>query len=89
VLWLTAVGCREIDDRRHHREEAAGRGPAHDAARRRQCAARLNRDLGFTDADRVENPRVGEVARLMTEAGLMVICSFICCSAPSAGWCGS
>jgi bifunctional enzyme CysN/CysC len=38
----------------------------------------LNRDLGFTDADRVENiRRVGEVARLMNEAGLIVICSFI------------
>jgi bifunctional enzyme CysN/CysC len=38
----------------------------------------LNRDLGFTDADRVENiRRVGEVARLMTEAGLIVVCSFI------------
>jgi bifunctional enzyme CysN/CysC len=38
----------------------------------------LNRDLGFTDADRVENiRRVGEVAKLMTEAGLIVICSFI------------
>jgi bifunctional enzyme CysN/CysC len=38
----------------------------------------LNRDLGFTDVDRVENiRRVGEVARLMTEAGLIVICSFI------------
>src|SRR6266404_4398224 len=38
----------------------------------------LNRDLGFTEADRVENiRRVGEVAKLMTEAGLIVICSFI------------
>jgi bifunctional enzyme CysN/CysC len=38
----------------------------------------LNRDLGFTDADRVENiRRVGEVAKLMTEAGLIVLCSFI------------
>ena len=38
----------------------------------------LNRDLGFTDADRVENlRRVGEVARLMTEAGLVVLVSFI------------
>lgn len=38
----------------------------------------LNRDLGFTEADRVENiRRVGEVARLMTEAGLVVLCSFI------------
>ncbi|MGE5537645.1 MAG: sulfate adenylyltransferase subunit CysN [Gemmatimonas sp.] len=38
----------------------------------------LNRDLGFTDADRVENiRRVGEVAKLMVEAGLIVICAFI------------
>jgi bifunctional enzyme CysN/CysC len=38
----------------------------------------LNRDLGFTEADRVENiRRVGEVARLMTQAGLVVICAFI------------
>ena len=38
----------------------------------------LNRDLGFTDADRVENiRRVAEAARLMGEAGLVVICAFI------------
>ncbi|BCT92852.1 adenylyl-sulfate kinase [Lysobacter helvus] len=38
----------------------------------------LNRDLGFTDEDRVENlRRVGEVARLMTDAGLIVLVSFI------------
>ena len=38
----------------------------------------LNRDLGFTEADRVENiRRIGEVAKLMTEAGLIVLCSFI------------
>jgi bifunctional enzyme CysN/CysC len=38
----------------------------------------LNKDLGFTDADRVENiRRVGEVARLMVDAGLIVIASFI------------
>ena len=38
----------------------------------------LNRDLGFTDADRVENiRRVGEVAKLMSDAGLIVICAFI------------
>jgi bifunctional enzyme CysN/CysC len=38
----------------------------------------LNRDLGFTDQDRVENiRRVAEVARLMTDAGLIVIVSFI------------
>jgi bifunctional enzyme CysN/CysC len=38
----------------------------------------LNRDLGFTDADRVENVRrVSEVAHLMVEAGLIVLVSFI------------
>jgi bifunctional enzyme CysN/CysC len=38
----------------------------------------LNRDLGFTEADRVENiRRVGETAALMTDAGLITIVSFI------------
>ena len=38
----------------------------------------LSRDLGFTDEDRVENNRrVAEVARLMVDAGLIVIVSFI------------
>jgi bifunctional enzyme CysN/CysC len=38
----------------------------------------LCRDLGFTEADRVENiRRAGEVAKLMTESGLIVLCSFI------------
>ncbi|OLF13083.1 adenylyl-sulfate kinase [Actinophytocola xinjiangensis] len=38
----------------------------------------LNKDLGFTDADRVENVRrVGEVAGLMVDAGLIVLVSFI------------
>jgi bifunctional enzyme CysN/CysC len=38
----------------------------------------LNKDLGFTEADRVENiRRVSEVARLMADAGLIVLVSFI------------
>lgn len=38
----------------------------------------INRDLGFTEADRVENiRRAAETARLMLEAGLIVLCSFI------------
>ncbi|MDB5690207.1 MAG: cysN [Sphingomonas bacterium] len=38
----------------------------------------LNKDLGFSDADRVENiRRVGEVAKLMTDAGLIVLSAFI------------
>src|SRR3954465_11990537 len=38
----------------------------------------LSKDLGFTEADRVENiRRIGEVAKLMTDAGLVVLCAFI------------
>jgi bifunctional enzyme CysN/CysC len=38
----------------------------------------LNKDLGFTEEDRIENiRRIGEVARLLTEAGLIVITAFI------------
>jgi bifunctional enzyme CysN/CysC len=38
----------------------------------------LSRDLGFTEADRVENiRRVSEVARLLVDAGMIVLCSFI------------
>jgi bifunctional enzyme CysN/CysC len=38
----------------------------------------LNRDLGFTDADRVENiRRVGEAAKLFVDAGLIVLTAFI------------
>ena len=38
----------------------------------------LNKDLGFTEADRIENiRRVGEVARLMSDAGLIVLTAFI------------
>ena len=38
----------------------------------------LNKDLGFTEADRVENiRRVGEVAKLMADAGLIVLTAFI------------
>ncbi|RDC59167.1 Sulfate adenylyltransferase [Alteripontixanthobacter maritimus] len=38
----------------------------------------LNKDLGFTEADRIENiRRIGEVAKLMTDAGLVVLTAFI------------
>ena len=38
----------------------------------------LNKDLGFTESDRIENiRRVGEVARLMADAGLIVLTAFI------------
>ena len=80
VLWLTGlVGRRQID----HRQPAS----------RSSCTAEgrhtylldgdnvrhgLNKDLGFTAQDRVENiRRVAEVARLMVDAGLIVLVSFI------------
>ena len=38
----------------------------------------LNKDLGFTQADRIENiRRIGEVAKLMTDAGMIVLTAFI------------
>ena len=38
----------------------------------------LNKDLGFTESDRIENiRRIGEVAKLMTDAGLIVLTAFI------------
>jgi bifunctional enzyme CysN/CysC len=79
VLWLTGLsgaGKSTIADVIEKRLLASGRHTMLlDGDNVRHG---LNRDLGFTDADRVENiRRVGEVAKLMTEAGLIVICSFI------------
>ena len=46
----------------------------------------LNRDLGFTEADRVENiRRMAEVSRLMVDAGLVVIVAFISAKALRGG----
>jgi len=47
----------------------------------------LNRDLGFTEEDRIENiRRVAEVARLMADAGLIVLVSFISPFAAERRW---
>ena len=47
----------------------------------------LNQDLGFTDSDRVENiRRIAEVARLMMDAGVVVMTAFISPSNGSAPW---
>ncbi len=79
VLWLTGLS-------------GAGKSTIANAVERTLAAERrhtyildgdnvrhgLNRDLGFTDADRVENiRRVAEVAKLMVDAGLIVLVSFI------------
>jgi len=51
---------------------------ANSDARQRQFRHGLNKDVGFAEEDRVENiRRIGKVAKLMTEAGLVSLCSFI------------
>ncbi|PZO79235.1 MAG: adenylyl-sulfate kinase [Mesorhizobium amorphae] len=79
VLWFTGLsgaGKSTIANLVERRLFAMGRHSAlldGDNLRHGLC-----RDLGFTDADRVENiRRVGEVARLMAEAGLIVLVSLI------------
>ena len=79
VLWLTGLSAsgkstianlveRELHRRGHHTYLLDGDNVRHG----------LNNDLGFTEADRVENiRRVAEVARLMVDAGLIVLVSFI------------
>jgi bifunctional enzyme CysN/CysC len=79
VLWFTGISAagkstianlveRELHHRGHHTYLLDGDNVRHG----------LNRDLGFTDADRVENiRRVAEVARLLADAGLIVLVAFI------------
>jgi bifunctional enzyme CysN/CysC len=79
IVWLTGLSGagkstianlieRQLNAAGHHTMMLDGDNVRHG----------LNRDLGFTEADRVENiRRVGEVAKLMTEAGVIVLCSFI------------
>jgi bifunctional enzyme CysN/CysC len=79
ILWLTGLsgaGKSTIADLVEQRLFAAGRHTfLLDGDNIRH---RLNKDLGFSDADRIENiRRVGEVARLMADAGLIVITAFI------------
>lgn len=79
VLWLTglpAAGKSTVADRVEQKLRALGRHTyLLDGDNVRHG---LSRDLGFTDRDRVENiRRVAEVAKLMVDAGLIVIVSFI------------
>ena len=79
VLWLTGLsgaGKSTIADQLEQKLRALGRHTyVLDGDNVRHG---LNRDLGFTDRDRVENiRRVSEVAKLMVDAGLIVIVSFI------------
>jgi bifunctional enzyme CysN/CysC len=79
LVWLTglsAAGKSSIANRVEQRLCAAGRHTyLLDGDNLRHG---LNEDLGFSEADRAENlRRVGEVARLMLDAGLIVIAAFV------------
>lgn len=79
LLWFTglsAAGKTTIATNLDRRLHALGRHTfLLDGDAMRQG---LSRDLGFSDADRVENiRRAGEVARLMVDAGLIVLAAFI------------
>lgn len=79
ILWFTGLSGagkstianlveRKLTEAGHHTYSLDGDNVRHG----------LNKDLGFTDADRVENiRRIGEVARLFVDAGMIVTCSFI------------
>ena len=79
ILWFTGLSGAGKSTVANFVEQQLHRGGHHttlldgDNVRHGLC-----RDLGFTEADRVENiRRAGEVAKLMTESGLIVLCSFI------------
>ena len=80
ILWLTglpAAGKSTIADRVEQKLQALGRR-TYSSSDGDNVRHGLSRDLGFTDRDRVENiRRVAEVAKLMVDAGLIVIVSFI------------
>ena len=73
------VGRGQVDHRQPRREEAARRAAATPSCSTATMSATgSTSDLGFTEADRIENiRRVGEVARLMADAGLIVLTAFI------------
>lgn len=79
ILWLTGLSGAGKSTIANLVEQALHRRGAHTVLLDGDNVRHgLNKDLGFTDADRVENlRRVAEVARLMVEAGLIVLCSFI------------
>ena len=72
------VRRRQVDHRQSGRGAAAQHGCHTYLLDGDNVRHGLNKDLGFTAADRVENiRRVGEVAQLFVDAGVIVLCSFI------------
>ena len=79
VLWFTGLsGAGKSTIANLVEKKLAGRGRHTFLLDGDNVRHGLNRDLGFTEADRIENiRRVGEVARLMADAGLVVLTAFI------------
>ena len=79
VVWFTGLSGAGKSTIMNIVEQRLARGGIHTYALDGDNVRHgLNRDLGFTDVDRVENVRrVGEVAKLMVDAGLVVLCAFI------------
>ncbi len=79
ILWFTGLpGAGKSTILNLVEERLAERGVHTYALDGDNLRGGLNRDLGFTDFDRVENiRRAGEVARLMIDAGLVVLCAFV------------
>src|SRR4030095_6318826 len=79
VVWLTGLsGAGKSTIANHAEEKLVARGRRTYLLDGDNVRRGLNRDLGFTEQDRVENiRRVAEVARLMVDAGLIVLVAFI------------
>jgi bifunctional enzyme CysN/CysC len=79
ILWFTGLsgaGKSTIANRVESRLAALGRHSY--LLDGDNLRSGLNKDLGFSDADRVENiRRIGEVAKLFVDAGVIVLCAFI------------
>lgn len=79
VVWLTGLsGSGKSTIANHAAEVLHGQGVRTFILDGDNIRHGLSKDLGFTDADRIENiRRIGEVAKLMLDAGIVVITAFI------------
>jgi bifunctional enzyme CysN/CysC len=79
ILWFTGLsGAGKSTIANHVEARLAALGTHSYLLDGDNLRSGLNKDLGFSDADRVENiRRIGEVAKLFVESGTIVLCSFI------------